>query len=577
MGQSGILKKKHKRGEHGDRSINPHLSQVIGSFRRTLKGIFVFSFFINLLMLAVPMYLIQIYDKVIPNHSIDTLYFLTGITLIALVALGFLEAVRRQVLGKLGAWFENQLGEHLLSSAIVRAVKKGRSSVNVLHDLTRLRRFLSGSALLPILDLPWAPVYIIVLYLLHPLIGLLVLVGTLVLVALAIANQRITRNIVAEADTDSRGVIDSATTYVRNADVIQAMGMQSAVLQRWSAQHTDSLAQSYVTGAVTARLASWAKFVKLLLQIGVICLAAWLVLKAQLSAGSLIACVLLFRRAVSPLEQSIRSWEGVINARSSFNRINEYLEHAPTLEEARIMPEPQGTLAVERISFRRSGDRHALLNRVSMQAKAGDVVAIVGDTAAGKSSFARLLVGILTPDAGRITLGGFELKHWSAEDLGRHVGYLPQDVELFPGTIRENIARLQEGDINKVMEAAKLARAHDLIQRLPEGYNTEVGENGSHLSGGQRQRIALARVLYGEPKLVVLDEPDANLDSEGRAALIVALRNLRDRGAIVILITHQPHAHLFVDRVCELRGGRLTKIEGDDGNYESVVRKLRKR
>lgn len=558
-------------------NINPHLRHVIQSFRRTLKGIFVFSFVINLLMLSVPLYLVQIFDKVIPNHSIDTLYFLTGIVLIALTALGFLEAVRRRVLAKLGAWFENQLGEHLLSSAILRAIKKSRPSINVLHDLTRLRKFLAGSALLPILDMPWAPVYIIVLYLLHPLIGLLVLLGALLLVALAVVNQRITRNIVKNSDVDSREVLDSATSYVRNAEVIQAMGMQRTVLQRWSAQHTESLAQSHTTNEVTAKLASIAKFAKLLLQIGTICLAAWLILQGQLSAGSLIACVLLLRRAVSPLEQAIGSWENVLNAKSSFERINEYLDHAPTLEETRPMPEPHGALAVEQVRFRRSGESNSILSSISLHAKAGDIIAIIGETAAGKSTLAKILVGILVPNSGRVTLGGFDLKHWAAEDLGRHVGYLPQDVELFTGTIRENIARLQEGEINKVIEAAKLARAHELIQRMPNGYDTEVGENGNHLSGGQRQRIALARVLYGNPKLVVLDEPDANLDSEGRAALIVALRNLKERGAIVILVTHQPHAHLFVDRVCELRKGRLKTIEGDDVKIESVIHKLKTR
>ncbi len=437
-------------------NINPHLRHVIQSFRRTLKGIFVFSFVINLLMLSVPLYLVQIFDKVIPNHSIDTLYFLTGIVLIALTALGFLEAVRRRVLAKLGAWFENQLGEHLLSSAILRAIKKSRPSINVLHDLTRLRKFLAGSALLPILDMPWAPVYIIVLYLLHPLIGLLVLLGALLLVALAVVNQRITRDIVRNSDVDSREVLDSATSYVRNAEVIQAMGMQRTVLQRWSAQHTKSLAQSHTTNEVTAKLASLAKFAKLLLQIGTICLAAWLILQGQLSAGSLIACVLLLRRAVSPLEQAIGSWESVLNAKSSFERINEYLDHAPTLEETQPMPEPHGALAVEQVRFRRSGEKNSVLSSISLLAKAGDIIAIIGDTAAGKSTLAKILVGILAPNSGRVTLGGFDLKHWAAEDLGRHVGYLPQDVELFTGTIRENIARLQEGDIDKVIEAAKL-------------------------------------------------------------------------------------------------------------------------
>ena len=558
-------------------SFNPHLRQVVKSLKRTMKSICVFSFFINMLMLAVPLYLLQIYSKVIPNHSLDTLYFLTGIMIVALLALGYLSAVRRRVLSKLGAWFENQLGDHLLGSAIKRSSKKHRPSVTILHDLSRLRQFISSSSVIAILDLPWTPVYIAVLYLLHPYVGLLAVAGVVILLVLAIANQVVTRNIVKKSDAARRDTLDSASSYVRNADVIQAMGMQSAVLDRWRTQHDASLAQSHDGSAITARISSLAKLARLLLQVGVISLSAWLILRAELSGGSLIACVLLFRRAVSPLEQSIASWEAVIKARSSFANVSFYLDRAPTLDESESLPAPDGGLSVERVSYRHSGARKPVLNRVSLAAHPGDVVAIVGETAAGKSTLTRSLVGLSSPASGRVTLDGFDLKHWPPEELGQHIGYLPQDVELFPGTIRENIARLQAGDIDKVIEAARLANAHELIQRLPDGYETDIGDNGSHLSGGQRQRIALARVFYGSPRLVVLDEPDANLDADGRSALVLALRNLKDQGAIVILITHQPDAHQFVDRVYALKNGVLEAVENDDTKHESVVHKLQRK
>lgn len=560
---------------NGD-NINPHLREVIRSFKRALKTVFVFSFFINVLMLAVPLYLLQIYSKVIPNHSVETLYFLTGIMVVALLALGLLSGIRRRILAKLGAWFENQLGDHLLGSAIRRSSKKRRPSTDILRDLSRLGQFVSSSSVIAILDLPWTPVYIAVLYLLHPYLGLLVLLGVIVLLALAIANQYVTRNIVKTSDAARRETLDSAASYVRNADVIQAMGMQAAVLDKWRAQHDVSLARSHEGSAITARLASLAKLVRLLLQVAVICLSAWLILQAEMTGGSLIACVLLFRRAVSPLEQSIASWESVIKARSSLKNVGFYLDRAPTLETVESLPTPNGALSVERVSYRHSGSRKAVLNRVTFQADPGDVVAIVGETAAGKSTLTRILVGLSAPASGRVTLDGFDLKHWPPDELGRHIGYLPQDVELFPGTIRENIARLQDGDIDKVIEAARLANAHELIQRLPDGYDTDIGEDGNHLSGGQRQRIALARVFYGSPRLVVLDEPDANLDVDGRAALVLALRNLKEQGAIVILITHQPDAHQFVDRVHALRNGALETVNTEDSKHESVVHKLKR-
>ena len=564
-------------GSRSGDSVNPHLRQVIRSFKGALKSVFVFSFFINMLMLAVPIYLLQIYSKVIPNHSLDTLYFLTAIMIVALLTLGYISALRRRILAKLGAWFENQLGDHLLGSAIKRSSKKHRPSVDILRDLSRLRQFISSSSVIAILDLPWTPVYIVVLYLLHPYVGLLVLAGVVLLLGLAVANQYVTRNIVKASDAARRETMDAASSYVRNADVIQAMGMQSAVLGRWRRQHDASLAQSHDGSALTARLASLARLTRLLLQVAVISLAAWLILQAELSGGALIACLLLFRRAVAPLEQSIASWESVIKARSSFRNVSFYLDRAPTLDKVEALPVPDGGLSVERVSYRHSGTRKAILSRVSLRAAPGDVLAIVGETAAGKSTLTRILVGLSAPASGRVTLDGFDLAQWPREELGKHIGYLPQDVELFPGTIRENIARLEDGDIDKVIEAARLANAHELIQRLPDGYDTDIGDNGNHLSGGQRQRIALARVFYGSPRLVVLDEPDANLDTEGRAALVRALHNLKDQGAIVILVTHQPNAQQFVDRVYALKNGVLERVDGEDSKHESVVHKLQRK
>lgn len=574
--------KKHPDKHSSSGTVNSHLRNVIASTKRTLRAICVFSFVINMLVLAVPLYLLQIYDKVLPNRSTDTLLFLTGMVLIALMTFAILDALRRGILVKLGAWFEEQLGEHLLSSALERSVDKNSSSTNVLRDLTRIRNFLSGSSLLAVLDCPWSPIFIAILFVIHPLIGMLALLGGLFLFGLAYANERLTRQIVRDADDVSRQSMDNAAAFTRNADVIKVMGMQPTILKRWRAGRDTGLALSFGATKRGARLSTIAKFTRLLLQVGVICLAAWLILHGQLTPGAIIASVLLMRQAISPVERVIRSWKTVIKTRKAFNNVNRYLDNAPSLQESPLMPEPEGSLAAKRISFRLKNPSRSVFSRISFKVKPGESVALVGSTAAGKTSLARVLVGAKEPTSGRVTLGGFDLSKWRPEHLGPYIGYLPQDVELFAGTIRENIERFQDGNIEAVIEAAKLANVHEVIQDLPEGYDTEIGVSGVYLSGGQRQRIALARAVYGNPRLIILDEPDASLDSEGRAALASAVEKLKQLDAIIILITHDPSVCEFVDRVFELKDGHLSISQAKDARSEenklvSIKSKRRRR
>ncbi|MBN4073879.1 type I secretion system permease/ATPase [bacterium AH-315-E07] len=559
--------------------LNQHLRTVIKSTRRSLTAVFFFSFVINMLMLAIPLYLLQIYDKVITSRSTDTLFFLTGVVLVVLVAYGFLDALRRGTLAKLGAWFEKQVGEHLLGSAITRSLRKSVVSVDILRDLARIRNFLSGSSLIPILDCPWTPVYILILFLLHPLIGWFALVGAVFLLTLAYVNERFTRQIVADSDDASRESLDTASAYVKNADVINAMGMQPQILSRWAEKNDDALELSFNAGKRGAIFSSIAKVTRFLLQIGVIFLAAWLILLGQLTPGAMIASVLLLRQAISPMEQSIRSWKSVVKVRTAFANVSRYLDYAPTLREKLSMPTPskRWRLSVEDVGYRHSSTSSSIFSRINLIVHPGEAVALVGPTAAGKTTLARILVGIAKPTSGRVTLGGYDFRHWASEDLGPYIGYLPQDVELFAGTIRENIARLQEGDINSVIEAATLANVNEVIQALPQGYETEIGDGGMYLSGGQRQRIGLARTVYGNPKIIVLDEPDASLDDEGKAALASAIQKLKARGAIIILVSHHASIRKVVDRVLELKDGRISirttrNVEESSGN--SIVAKV---
>jgi len=545
-------------------SLNPYLRSITRSFRNAIGTVFVFSFFVNLLSLAVPLYLLQIYDKVLPGRSIDTLMFLTGIALIAVIALGLLESVRRSILLKLGMRLDHQLSEHLLNSAIHRAIAKERASVNIMRDLATLRSFLAGSSIFPILDVPWTPLFLFILYLLHPILGLIGLAGALIMIALALLNEYITREPIQQSGVETRELMDDAQLTIRNADVVQAMGMQTTVLKNWQSRNADALIANYRASRVNTRLSSLSKMVRLFLQIGIICAAAWLIVNHQLSPGVTIASVLLMRRAIGPLEDSIRSWKSVIKARGAYTNISEYLDHATSLVSSSDMPVPSGTLEVHRASFRRSGEDRSVFSRVELRVEPGQICALTGATAAGKSTLLRILAGVVAPTSGKVTLGGYELGQWSAEQLGPHIGYLPQEVGLFAGSVRDNISRLSEASIEEVIEAATLAGAHDMIQALPQGYDTDLSESGLNLSGGQRQRIGLARALFGSPCIVFLDEPDANLDSQGRSTLRKSLRELRRRNIAIVVITHHKSLEKQADRVYHLEDGRVRRVSMED-------------
>lgn len=559
-------------------ALHPFFQSVLSKYRKTLLSVVAFSFFINLLMLAIPLYLLQIYSRVLPNHSGDTLLLLTGIVIASLVTMAALEAIRSAVVAKLGTWLEHQLSPHLLSGSLTRSLKSSSpGSINILRDLTTLKTVMAGPVLIPFLDLPWTPIYVLVLFLLHPVLGFIVLAGALILVALALATEYSTRDLVKASDSSTKSSLKTAESYVRNAGVIQAMGMQENLLRRWNRHHSQAMLLSTNATAKAGRIRSTVKFVRLMTQIAVIGAAAWLILTGSLTAGATMASMLLMRRAIAPMESSISSWKSVLSAREAFKRINSRLDYAPTLQEKLPMPTPRAPITVERISYRHSGERYPQFHRVSFSACAGEIIALTGPTAAGKSTLSKLLVGIHKPSSGHIKLDGYDLSHWHASQLGEHIGYLPQNVELFAGTVRENIARMTQGDLDRVIDAAKLAGVHELIQRFPQGYDTQIGADGGHLSGGQKQRIALARAVYNYPCLVVLDEPDANLDDEGRAALVMAVQRLKRSGTMVFIVSHQPKILDFVDRTLRLKDGRLKEIEARSSKKDSDKRSRSRR
>ena len=544
-----------------DGELNPLLKELLERMKFVIRAAFAFSFAINLLMLTVPIFLLQVYERVIPSQNVDTLWVLAGIAGLAVVTMAVLEAGRRSLLTRAGLWAEHRLAPSLFSSAVLRAVNRGEPSASILEDVRHLSRFASSGALMSLLDAPWAPIFLLVIFLLHPVLGLAVALGGCALLGLAFAHEKLRRSKHRDTSDRARGSIELAGRYVQNAEVIHAMGMHMDVAERWCEDNRAVLARDVDAGVINARFVGAAKLTRSLLQIAVISIAAWLILQGQLSGGAIIAVVLLMRRAIAPLEFSIHSWHALANARRATQRVRQYLDHAPDLQNLTAMPAPSGGLVAEGISYRFKGAEKSLFSRVDLQVGRGECVVITGQTGAGKSTFVRTLVGARPLSSGRILLGGNDIAQWQPMQLGRFVGYLPQDVELFPGTVRDNIARMQSHDLEDVVRAARKAGIHALVQSLPNGYDTQVGFAGSNLSGGQRQRVALARALFGEPRLVVLDEPDASLDSDGLVALIQALDILRMEGASVVMVTHQPALRRFVDRSYELRNRRLRPVD----------------
>ena len=540
------------------------LSKALARCRVSFLAVATFSFGINMLMLTIPIYMLQLIQNVIPNRSTDTLLLLTGIVVGGLFVLSMLEAIRDRILVYIGYWLDQQIAGDVLGSSILRSNRRGRSpSIRGLRDLATLRGFLTGSGLLPILDVPWTPIFIAVIFMLHPVIGIMTIVGAVMLFGLALANEVATRRKHVAASDSSEDSLDHAQAVTRNADVIEAMGMRGNVVRRWGRKNAAALALQRAASARGSQIKGLAKFTRLGLQVAVLGTAAYFVIVDQITIGAMIASVLLMRRAVAPLERSISSWKTVVAARKAYDRIKGRLEAVEKMERRVPLWVPEGRVRVRGLSYYAPGNSSAILRRVSFSLEPGQALGLAGPSGAGKSTLAALLLGNIEPSSGYVRLDGVDVHLWDRAHLGPHIGFLPQNVELFAGTVQENIARMGEGDTEAVVEAAKLAGVHDMVVRLPKGYDTEIGEDGAILSGGQRQRIGLARAVYGQPKFIVLDEPDANLDRDGQAALGEAISKLKEQGSTIVLITHRTEMLKHADKVLMLARGsaELTKTD----------------
>ncbi|HBF99928.1 MAG TPA: type I secretion system permease/ATPase, partial [Alphaproteobacteria bacterium] len=546
---------------------------ILSAARRVVWLVALFSLGINILMLTAPLYMLQVYDRVLTSRSSETLLYLTLAAAIALLTLGLLEAVRSQIMIRLGSWIDRQLSGVVLGDAILSALRQSSEpSVQGLRDLSACRVFLSSHALFAFLDVPWMPIFIAVVFLLHPVLGWIAVAGALTLVIFAIANEVVTRvPLRRSADMHVRATEDAAAA-ARNADAVQAMGMLPAILGRWERRNNTLIALQEVASLRSGRISALAKFLRFMLQVAVLGAGAKLVLMNEITPGAMIAASILVGRALAPIDMTISSWKNAVAAWQAWRRVSARTRLAQSKEEAMPLPAPRGVLKVEKLMFGWPGATEPLLRNVDFSLAPGQFLGVIGPTAAGKTTLARLIVGNLKPTVGHVRLDGADVADWDADHLGPYLGYLPQDVELFSGTVRENIARMQDADADAVIAAARRAMVHELILSLPQGYETEVGPAGAVLSGGQRQRIALARALFGDPRLVVLDEPSANLDTDGEAAFMNAVAQLKDRGVSIVIITHRPSILRLADRVLVLRNGIVERFGPRDEVMAAFVR-----
>lgn len=531
---------------------------ALTAYKRAFFNIGLFSAVINLLMLAPALYMLQVYDRVLASGNQMTLLMLTLMILGLFGLMGALEWVRSQVVIRLGTQMDMRLNQRVYDAAFEAQLRTGSpAAAQALNDLTSLRQFATGNALFAFFDAPWFPVYLFVIFMFSPWLGLLALGGAVVLMLLAWINQHVSQAPLKAASELSVQATQQASAHLRNAEAIEAMGMLDTLRGRWLAQHTAFLAQQNLASEKTATVSAWSKGVRLALQSLVLGLGALLAVQGQITAGMMIAGSILMGRVLSPIDQLIGVWKQWSSARLAYQRLEALLQCYPARAPRMALPAPRGELAVEQLSASAPGTRRATLANLSFTLPAGQVLGVIGPSGCGKSTLARLLIGVWQPLAGKVRLDGAELSQWDKHQLGPHLGYLPQDIQLFAGTIAQNIARFAEVDADKVLAAAQLAGVHQLILQLPEGYETRLGEGGAGLSGGQKQRIGLARALYGLPAVIVLDEPNSNLDEAGEQALLQAITQLKQHKRTLILITHKPNVLTLTDQLLILREGQL--------------------
>ena len=556
-------------------SQSTQLTAALSRCRNGFVGVTLFSAVANILMLVAPVYMLQMYDRVLTSASYETLIVLTLVAVFLLSCFGLLDWVRQRLMARIALFLSHEVQDDVLAGTFRGSLQRFRQSVDQpVRDLDTVRQFISSPPAMAFFDAPWAPVFIAVIFLIHPWLGIMATFSALFILTLALLTEWTSRGPfrnASEHTAESHRFVESS---LRHADVLEAMGMYEGFRRRWRDKHDRGVAFQARGGSRISMLLATSKSGRQIVQVGILGLGAWLVLKQQITPGMMIAASIILGRALAPIEQGISAWRGFVSARQAWHRLNNLLLSAPPTHGggATSLPRPTGLLQVEGVTAAPPGTTKVTLRQVRFTLEPGSSNGMIGPSGSGKSTLARLMVGVWTPQAGVVRLDGAAIGDWPTESRFRHVGYLPQEVELFEGTVAENIARLSVPDNDMVIAAAQQSGCHDMIMRLQENYNTTIAAGGSNLSAGQRQRVALARALYGDPALIILDEPDANLDTDGEVALGNTLRSLSKRGVTTLLVTHNFRLLRMVEFILVLKEGVLLETGPRDEVLKRFMR-----
>lgn len=546
------------------------LHRAVELLKPSVATAVIFSFFINLLALVSPLYMLQVYDRVLNSRNSMTLLVLTLICLVLFVVYGALEALRTQVLVRGGLKFDAEIRNPVFGAVLDSTIKRKGFGPQSFRDMDQVRDFMTGGGLIAFCDAPWIPVFVLVSFILHPFFGVLAIIAGIIIFGLAVANDRATNKPLQNANTAAISAQNDVGATLRNSEVMKAMGMWGGLQARWLAKRNEQVTWQASASDRAGLLMSSVKAFRQIVQILILGGGAYLAIKGTITPGSMIAGSIIVGKALAPIEQAVGQWKGFVGARGAWERLQVTLSDNPEAEERMELPTPTGRLSVENASIMPPGGQTPTLRNASFNMAPGSVLGVVGPSAAGKSSLLRGLVGVWPLADGNIRMDGFDLRQWDPKQLGRHVGYLPQDIELFSGTVAENIARFTEYESADVIQAATLAGVHEMIQGLPNGYDTQIGEAAAQLSGGQRQRIALARAVFRQPALLVLDEPNASLDAAGEAALMEAIQHLKTAGAAIVFATHKPNLLAVADAIMVINGGVISDV----GKRDEMLAKL---
>lgn len=532
------------------------LKAAVKASKRGIMAAGFFSLFVNLLMLTAPLYMLQVYDRVVTSRSLETLLFLTLIMVFMFAVMGGLEWIRSRILVRISNQLDQYLSQRVYSAMFELGVKNpAQRASQPLNDLNSIRQFLTGNGLFAFFDTPWMPIYIGLLFVFHPAFGWFAVGAALILLCVAVLNERTTRKKLIEANGENVKAQNLASNNLRNAEVLHAMGMLPGIMGRWYQQHRAFLEKQTDASDRAGVFSNLSKVLRMMFQSMILGLGAYYVVLNEMTPGMMIAGSILMGRALAPLDLLIGSWAGFNNARASYRRLDELLTAIPANQRNMTLPAPKGTVTTENLVVVPPGSKTPAIRGVNLDVGKGEHVGIVGPSAAGKSTLARALLGIWPAVSGAVRIDGAEVPHYNRDELGPHIGYLPQDIELFNGTVSENIARFGNVDPAKVVAAAKKAGVHQLILQLPQAYDTVIGSDSGALSGGQRQRIGLARALYANPKVIILDEPNSNLDDQGEQALAATLQTLKAEGTTVFVISHRTAILRNIDKLLVMREG----------------------